>query len=484
MATNSSTIRFVLDNRIHQIDFSAAGLKPTTSVLNYLRSLQGHKGVKEGCAEGDCGACTVVLAEIENNNQLRYYSVDSCLVFLPMIHGKQLITIENLINGGQLHPTQKAMVQTDGSQCGYCTPGIVMSLFALFHNEKNPAKETIASALAGNLCRCTGYRPIMEAAHKMYENGNRDHFDESESKTLKMLQQIGEEKTVIEIVTAEQIYLKPQTLEDALFLRRRHPEAIVIAGSTDIALLQTKKRLHLASILDISAVTDFNFIVEDHLHLAIGALTSLEEVRRYAKNKLPFLSDILEVFGSLQIRNLATIGGNLGTASPIGDTLPVFMVLESVVTLINFEGRRQIPIEEFIVDYRKTALKNDELIGGISFMKPAPFEIIRSYKISKRKDLDISSVSATFRLSVDASNKIEKVLIAFGGVSAKPERAVATEEFLDDKPWNRQTIEEASQILYNEFNPISDARAGAEARRLMARNLLFKFWDDNKQTAC
>lgn len=479
-----SIIKFVLDDAIHEVDFLNTGFKPTTTVLNYLRSLPNHKGVKEGCAEGDCGACTIVVASLNNRGALEYKSVASCLVFLPMVHGKQLITVENLAQKKDsekiLHPVQAALINNDGSQCGYCTPGIAMSLFALYKNHEAPDKATITSGLTGNLCRCTGYRPIIDAAFEMFKTGNHDHFTENETNIISLLNQINSDKTSLEIIAQEQHYLKPFTLIEAINFRAQHPDALIIGGSTDIALLQTKKRIQLSKLLDLSAVDQLDFIVEDHSKLAIGPGTSLEELHRYSKQRIPYLHKMLEVFGSLQIRNMATLGGNIATASPISDMLPVFLVLESEIRLMKKEGMRDIRLNDFIVDYRKTAIENDEIIVMISFKKPKKTEIIKSYKISKRKDLDISSVSACFRLMIKKDASIEKAVIAYGGVAATPKRATCTEQFLSGKKWTREHAEKASQILLEEFQPISDARSTADARRLMTANLMMKFWNETK----
>lgn len=489
MRNSGGIVRFVLDNKIHEVDFEKSHLSPTTTVLTYLRGLEGYKGVKEGCSEGDCGACTVVLAELNNRGGLEYKSVDSCLVFLPMIHGKQLITIENLAvttpEQTQLHPVQTAMISHHGSQCGYCTPGIVMSMFSLYKSHQQPSRETVTDALTGNLCRCTGYRSIIDAALDVCHHPADDHFSAEQEHVLTLLGEIASEKTTLDLQGHGQRYLKPFTLEEALLVRSRHPDATIIGGSTDTALLQTKKNIMLTQILDLSAVDAMKFIVEDHRRVSFGAGTSLQELLEYAENRLPYLRDIVTVFGSLQIRNMATLGGNVGTASPIGDLLPLLLVLEAKVRLMKTDFQRDVPLHEFITGYRKTALAPDELITLVWFDKPGDKELIKTYKISKRKDLDISSVSAAMRLTISTDGIISSARLAFGGVAATPKRATRTENYLVGKRWNRVTAMAAAVLLPEEFTPISDARADAPARSIMMKNLLIKFWtetDGNPQT--
>lgn len=473
------TVRFVLDDKIVEIDFlKVPGLKPSTTALNYLRSGPLHKGVKESCAEGDCGACTIVVAEPGNNGSLIYKALDSCLVFLPMIHGKQLITVENLAlsgkNGNTLHPVQQMMIETNGTQCGYCTPGIIMSLFALFKNHIDPSREVIEDALTGNLCRCTGYEPILEAARKACTDG-KDHFSGREKMIFSMLKEITSARETLEIQTENQTYYKPFTLVEALRLRKGNPEAALINGSTDVALRQTKNREFLPLILDISAIDELKTFRETGDDYEFGSGVTLEQVKEITEERIPSLHKILKVFGSLQIRNIATIGGNIGSASPIGDTLPVLFALGAKIKVGSLASERIIGIDDFITGYRQTGLKKDELITEILIPKTPEGVTIGSYKVSKRKYLDISTVAGAFRLKTH-KEIITEIVLAFGGMAATTKRALKTEKFLEGKKWTRETVKEAMDILAGEFTPLSDARAGAEFRKTVAANLLLKFY--------
>lgn len=476
----TNSISFILDGRVRNLRFDSSGtFTPTTTLLNYLRAQTGHQGVKEGCAEGDCGACTIVIAELTPEQKLQYRAVDSCLVFLPMIHGKQLITVENLKSpDGNLHPVQQALVDSYGSQCGFCTPGIVMSIFPLFKQGKKFSKNEIAQGLAGTLCRCTGYRPIIDAAFDACGGDGVDHFSDDETRIIGLLRSMNQQRVSIE--TAEQRYDQPATLEECLLLLEQYHEAVVINGATDVALRVTKNFEVIPHIIDCSRIAEFRVVKRDDKMLSIGAGLKISELMEYIRSDFPALHKMLDVFGAEQIRNMGTLGGNLGTASPIGDTLPVLIAYDASIELQSRKGTRTIRADEFVKGYRKTERRADELITSISIPLPSPRSMVRSYKISKRRDLDISSLSAGFRVDLDASSVVKQIVLAFGGMADTTRRSRKAENFLIGKTWTRSTIEETQKFIDSDFDPISDVRGSAEFRKIAARNLLLKFWSETK----
>ncbi len=482
MKSQEGIIRFVLDNKIVSIDFVRQKLSPTLTVLNYLRSLPNHKGVKEGCAEGDCGACTVVIAELGHKEKLFYKAINSCLVFLPMINGKQLITIENLATKKNhevtLHPVQQALVETNGSQCGYCTPGVVMSMFALYKNCENPPGEIIEDALTGNLCRCTGYQSILKAAKKSCRSGDNDHFRENEKETISKLKTIESSSGSIAVITPEQKYFQPKSLIDCFDLLETNPNAICLNGSTDIALRQTKKFELIQEIIDLSAIEEIKHFKETKKEIIIGASLNLEALKSEISESLPEFYQLLNVFASKQIRNLATLGGNISTASPIGDTIPLLIAFSAKIKLISKKGERLLLIENFIKGYRKTDLKKGEIIHSI-IVPILRDQQIRFYKVSKRKNLDISTVSAGFRLKIK-NDVVSDICLAYGGMAAMVKRATKTEKLLLNRKWSYDSIHASLEHLEEDFTPISDARANAEFRVDAAKNILLKFFEETR----
>lgn len=482
MEKGNEILRFVLDNRIVEIDFGKQSMMPSTTVLNYLRSLPGHRGTKEGCAEGDCGACTVVLGEM-TDGKIHYRAIDSCLLFLPAIHGKQLITVENLAlrNGHEikLHPVQQAMVENYGSQCGFCTPGIVMALFALYKSDIEITRHNVLQALAGNLCRCTGYDPIYKAAIQCCSNRQPDQFNRREEETISMLNEILNGGESLETRTENQSYFLPANLGDALLFRADNPKAHVVNGATDTAIRQNKLHDYLPEILDVSAVEELRIIKKQDNGYYLGGGVSLESFLAFAEAQLSQLLPMLKVFASWQIRNVASIGGNLATASPIGDLIPLFMALKVKLELISRTGSRWVEMEDFITGYRKNCLNKDELIKGVFIPFIEPGLIYRTEKISTRRDLDISTLSIAIRLRTNADNLVEDIILAYGGMAARPKRATNTENFLINKPWTKESIIQAQNFIEKDFTPISDARSGAGYRMLAAKNLLLKMFNPN-----
>ena len=483
MSQNDDIIRFLLDGELKQLRFSRdEDLRPDTSLLNYLRSI-GHTGVKEGCGEGDCGACTVVIARLKGS-RLQYQAINSCLLFLPMIHGCQVITVHNLKTVAKAdtiyHPVQQALVEHHGSQCGYCTPGIVMSMFALWKNHTHFNQEMIKEGLSGNLCRCTGYQPIVDAMMSLSGTTRDDHFSGSEGNTVKILRELGEQQVPISINTGEVTYFKPVSLENALVLKKTHPEALLVSGATDLAVAVNKGKKEIKSCLDISGIEELKHIRKEKSSIVFGPCTSIEDLGKDAEKELPALHEMITLFGSPQIRNMASPGGNIASASPIGDLLPVLMAYDCELEIRNKDAQRKILLEDFILGYHQTDLDNTEMITSIRVPLPGKDVVIKSYKISKRKDVDISTVSSAFRICTDREGMITEVRLYYGGMAAKTVRAEKAEAFLLGKPWTKDTVIRASGMIGSEFTPISDARSSAEGRTIMSENLLVKFWEDTK----
>ncbi|WP_397449004.1 xanthine dehydrogenase small subunit [Pseudomonas sp. NA-150] len=468
-------IQFLLNQELR----TEHALDPNLTVLNYLREHVAKPGTKEGCASGDCGACTVVVGELEidgeGREQLRYRSLNSCLTFVASLHGKQLISVEDLKHQGQLHSVQKAMVECHGSQCGFCTPGFVMSLFALQKNSTAPDHQQAHEALAGNLCRCTGYRPILAAAEQACGTQRQpDQFDQRQSETIARLKAIAPTDTG-ELNSGDKRCLVPLTVSDLAQLYDSYPQARLLAGGTDLALEVTQFHRPLPVMIYVGNVAEMKRIEHFDDRIEIGAATSLTDCYDALTAEYPDFGELLHRFASLQIRNQGTLGGNIGNASPIGDSPPLLIALGAQIVLRKGEIRRTLALEDYFIDYRVTARQESEFIETIIVPKANARQVFRAYKVSKRLDDDISAVCAAFRLQVENGSIVE-ARVAFGGMAAIPKRATACEQSLIGAPWSSATVERACAALANDFTPLSDFRASKEYRLLSAQNLLRKYF--------
>ncbi|MCP3750995.1 xanthine dehydrogenase small subunit [Pseudomonas sp. SBB6] len=467
-------IQFLLNQELR----SEHALDPNLTVLEYLREHLGKSGTKEGCASGDCGACTVVVGELAQNDDgrehIRYRSLNSCLTFVSSLHGKQLISVEGLKHQGKLHSVQQAMADCHGSQCGFCTPGFVMSLFALQKNSDAPDLHKAQEALAGNLCRCTGYRPILAAAEQSCCQAKPDQFDASEAQTIARLKAIAPSETG-ELNSGDKRCLVPLTVADLAELYSSHPEARLLAGGTDLALEVTQFHKTLPVMIYVGNVAELKRIETHDQHLEIGAATPLTDCYDALSREYPDFGELLHRFASLQIRNQGTLGGNIGNASPIGDSPPLLIALDAQIVLRKGENTRTLALEDYFIDYRITARQDSEFIEKIIVPRARADWAFRAYKVSKRLDDDISAVCAAFNLRI-SNGVVEAARIAFGGMAAIPKRARACEAALVGKAWNQASIERACQALAEDFTPLSDFRASKEYRLLSAQNLLRKYF--------
>jgi xanthine dehydrogenase small subunit len=462
------TIRFTLNGRPVEV----SGLPGTTTLLRYLREHQGLMGTKEGCAEGDCGACTVAILEDRPGAGASWRAVDSCLIFLPMLHGAQVVTVEGLEGQtpGSPHPAQEAVVGTRASQCGFCTPGVVMSLFeACYRDDIAPdSPAAIDEQLAGNLCRCTGYRPIREAAKRVAGTRPDDAFEAAR-------RSFDPGSAGLDYQAGQQRYLQPTSLTELFEARAAHPQATLVAGGTDIALEVTQRHRHFPVVIGLEAIDALRGFRREPERWLIGAGLSHTRLSELMAGELPALDKLLRYFGARQIRNRGTIGGNLCNASPVGDLAPLMLAMDATAVAVGPAGERRIAMRDFFPGYRQTALAQDELLLRVELPRPRPGARVASYKVSKRRELDISSVSAGMLLELDPQGCVATIRLAYGGVAATPIRAVHTERRLQGRPWNEDELQRALHHLEQDFSPISDHRGSARYRRLLARNLLLGF---------
>ena len=461
----SDTIQFLLNNKIYKIK----NPDPNKTILSYVRDDLKKTGTKEGCAEGGCGACTIVLGEL-NKNKIIYKAINACISFLPILNGKQLILVEDLTNDNKLHPVQEAMVKFHGSQCGFCTPGFTMSLFSMHKNFKSVNNQIIDEALSGNLCRCTGYRPIIDAAKSLNNKKDQDQFKKNKNQTISLLRKI--KNVDLEINNRGKKYFAPKKIINLKKILKKFPNAKILSGGTDLSLEVTKLRKELKTIISLNSIEKLNFIKKTKNLVEIGATTSLIDFQNFIKKYFVDFYDILKRYGSIQIRNVGTIAGNIATASPIGDTLPLLLTLDAKVVVQGLKQTKVFSLNEFFISYRKTKLKKGEFIYSIK-IPINKNKIFKAYKISKRFDDDISSVCGAFSFLIK-KNKITKAAIAYGGMSEIPKRALTIEKKLINSEFSENTFSKAVNLINKDFSPLDDMRASKNYRINVAKNLLLK----------
>ena len=475
----SEPIRFYFRKTIHTVDQAA----PTSTILQHLREDLHCTGTKEGCAEGDCGACTVVIGDLQGG-VLQMKAVNSCIQLLPTLDGKALFTVEDLQQaGGALHPVQQAMVECHGSQCGFCTPGFVMSLWALYlageTGQAAPARREIDDALSGNLCRCTGYRPIIDAAQRMTELPSVNFDSAAVGAALRGLQR----SEPLHYAVAGQNFHAPRSLQQLIDLRAAMPAACLLAGSTDVGLWVTKQFRELGDIIYLGQVPELKQITDTATHVEIGAGVSLEDA--YATLCIHYpqeLSAMRQRFASRLIRNIGTLGGNVANGSPIGDSMPWLIALGAQVVLNGSGGQRLLALEDLYLGYQKKDLRPGEFVEAVRVPLRSVQLRFRTYKLAKRFDQDISAVCAAFSITLDGAT-IDSARIAFGGMAATPKRAAQAEAALLGQPWSETTLRAAMSALAQDYAPLSDMRASAAYRMTVAQNLLRRFWLETRSDA-
>ncbi|MBV9738342.1 MAG: xanthine dehydrogenase small subunit [Hyphomicrobiales bacterium] len=471
MTGTRNILRFIDGEELREL----SGFDPTITILDWLRLDERRMGTKEGCAEGDCGACTVVIGTARAG-KMAYRAMNACIAPLASLDGRHLITVEHLKRGGKLHPVQQSMIDHHGSQCGFCTPGIVMSLFALWLNENDASEERIEDALAGNLCRCTGYVPIIAAGRDMFAKGTRarKNWMGRADAIAKRLARLQDDRS-LEIVAGKRRFIAPATLDDLADVYARYPDATILAGATDVGLWITKDMRVLDTVIHLGRIGALEGVVEDDRTLVFGAMTSLFEAGLALGRMHPHLAELLRRFGGEQIRNAGTLGGNIANGSPIGDLPPALIALGASVTLRQKDERRELPLEKFFLAYKRQDRRPGEFVESVRVRKLDAASLFHVSKVSKRFDEDISAVCGAFRLERDVDGRITEARLAYGGMAATPKRASHAEALLLGREWSEEAAGRAAAALERDFKPLDDWRASARYRMRCAQNLLRRF---------
>lgn len=472
----AQAVQFLVGEKLREL----SDVDPTQSVLEWLRSDAALCGTKEGCAEGDCGACTVVLGQPTDNGGMAYRAVNACILFVPVLDGCQILTVEHLkAEDGSLHPAQQAMVECHGSQCGFCTPGFVMSLFALYLNEDRPTRQRVNDVIAGNLCRCTGYRPIIDAAQSMYDYDWHDPTLAKVSETAARLKAMRRTDT-LELRHKDRNYFAPVDRQGLTDVLAKYPDATMLAGGTDVGLWVTKLHRDLNTVVYVGDVAELHGIQEGEDEIAIGAAVTHSEAMTVLARHYPDFGELLRRFGSTLVRNSSTVGGNVANGSPIGDSMPVLIALGAQLVMRGPDGPRELPLENYYIDYGKQDRRTGEFVEQIRIPTLSDAEQFRCYKISKRFDQDISAVCAAFKVRVE-NGVVAAFDTGFGGIAAIPKRGAQTEAAVVGQPWTEATVTRAEQALADEFSPLTDMRASEQYRQLVTTQLLRKFFIETTQ---
>jgi xanthine dehydrogenase small subunit len=445
-----------------------------SSLSEFLRDELQLTGTKVVCAEGDCGACTVLVGRLDADN-LRYETVDACIQFLYQLDCKHVITVEGLGNAQVLHPVQQALVEHHGSQCGFCTPGFVMALTGFFERQPPPGREALQTGLTGNLCRCTGYVPILEAGLSLDPDALPSLAERFSSKTL--VNDFREHAQIPVTIRSRRTFFSPRHLEEAVAFKAGNPEAVIVSGGTELGVLRNKKGYDPPTLLTLAHVPGLGEITYADETVSIGANVTWTQVEAFAKDALPEFYKIVVRFGSPQIRNVSTLVANVAHGSPVADSLPFLLVMDAELELVGRAGSRRVKVNGFYKGYKIKDLAPDEIITRVLIPLPAADELLKLYKISRRNDLDIATFGAAIRLR-RAGNVLTRAYLAYSGVGPTVVRLPATEAYLQGKLFAEETFREAGRLARTEIQPISDVRGSRDSRLLLAENILSKFYSN------
>ncbi len=472
-----NSIRFLLNGERVELDRVA----PDATLLDYLRLAARLRGTKEGCGEGDCGACTVLVGKV-SGGRLVYESVNACIRFVGSLDACHVVTIEHLRGAdGGLHPVQKAMIDCHGSQCGFCTPGFVMSLYGLWMRDPKPSDGAIEKALQGNLCRCTGYEAIMRAARAIsdYGEAGADVLAAERAAVLAELEALRDGARV-EMGEGRERLVVPAGLDDFAALLEAEPKATIVAGSTDVGLWVTKMMRDISPAIFIGHIEELRSIREEGGVITIGAGVTYTEAFSHLASRIPALGGLIDRIGGEQVRNMGTIGGNIANGSPIGDTPPPLIALGATLTLRKGAARRTIPLQDFFIAYGRQDRAPGEFVEAVHVPVPAADSRFAVYKVSKRREEDITAALGAFHLTLDGAGDVASIRIAYGGMAATPKRANAVEAALTGRPWTEANVEAALAAYAQDYAPLNDMRASADYRLMVARNLLRRFFAETQ----